>query len=225
MLTQRNQSVCGNRKKDNFSWTETRQLHTPCGAALYVKSSDDRFLRKPVVLHGENVAEKFLDHVMVIANGIRHFLRKKIPMKKLTVQQQRDFRSGTKCDICSKLFQPQDKRVRDHDHLTGKYRGPTHNSCNLLYRINPKNIKIPCIMHNLRSYDGHLILSDISVIPNTSEKYNSFTIGDVTFIDSFQFMPSSIESLSDNLTDVQFKETMRYLKSDYGGKVSYSVAH
>ena len=153
-------------------------------------------------------------------------------MKKLTVQQQCDFLSATKCHKCSKIFQPQDKRVRDHNHLTGKYRGPAHNSCNLLFRINPQNIKIPCIMHNLRSYDGLLILSavkpqhgDISVIPNTSEKYTSFTIGDVTFIGSFQFMPSSIESLSDNLTDVQFKETMRYLKSDYGGKVSYRVAH
>ena len=87
-------------------------------------------------------------------------------------------------------------------------------------------------MHNFRSYDGHLISStvkprhgDISVIPNTSEKYTSFIIGDVTFIGSFQFMPSSIESFSENQTDVQFKETMRYLKSNYGGKVSYRVAH
>ena len=121
LLAQRNESVCGNRKKYNFSWTEKRQLHTPCGAALYVKSSDDRFIRKPVVFRGENVAEEFLDHVMVIANEIRHFLRKKIPMINLTVQQQRDFRSAMKCHIWSKIFQPQDKRVRDHDHLTGKY--------------------------------------------------------------------------------------------------------
>ena len=97
-------------KKENFSWTEKRQLHTPCGAAIYVKSSDDRFFRKPVVLRGENIAEEFLDHVMVIANEIRHFLRKKIPMKKLTVQQQREFQSATKYHICSKIFQPQDKR-------------------------------------------------------------------------------------------------------------------
>ena len=129
-------------------------------------------------------------------------------------------------------FQPQDKHVRDRDHLTGKYRGPAHNSCNLLFRINPKNIKIPCIMHNLRSYDAHHILSavkprhgDISVIANTSEKYTSFRFGDVTFIGFFQFVSSSIERLSDNLTDVQFKETMRYLKSDYGGTVSYRVVH
>ena len=167
---------------------------------------------------------------MVVASEIRDFLRKKIPMKKLTVQQQRYFESAMKCHIWSKIFQPRDKRVRDHDHLSGKYRGPAYNSCYLLFRINPKNIKIPCIMYNLWTYNGHLILSTvkprhgvISVIPNTSEKYTPFTIGDVTFIDSFQFMPSSIESPSENQTDVQFNETIRYLKSDCGGKVSHRV--
>ena len=104
-----------------YSWTEKRQLHTSCGAALYVKSSDDRFFQKPIVLCGEILAEEFLDHVMVLGNEIKHFLRKKIPMKKLTVQQQHDFESATKCHICSKIFQSQDKRVRDHYHLTGKY--------------------------------------------------------------------------------------------------------
>ena len=41
----------------------------------------------------------------------------------------------------------------------------------------------------------------MSVIPNNTEKYTSFTIGDVTFIDSMQFMISSMEKLSKNLTD------------------------
>ena len=69
------------RKKDNFSWREKIQLHTSCGAALYVKSSDDRFFGKPVVLHDGNVAEEFLDLLMVVANEITHFLREKIPIK------------------------------------------------------------------------------------------------------------------------------------------------
>ena len=121
MLTQRTQSGYANSKKDNFSWTEKRQLHTSCGADIYVKSSDDRFFQKPIVLCGENVAEEFLDHVIVVGNEIEHSLRKKIPMKKLTVQQQLGFESATKCHICSKIFQSHDKCVRDHDHLTRKY--------------------------------------------------------------------------------------------------------
>ena len=126
LLAQRTQSGCAN--SDGKSWTEKRQLHTPCGATLYVKPNDDWFFWKPLVLCGGNAVEEFLDYAMVLANEIRHFLRKKVLMKKLTVQQQRDFQSATKCHICSKIFQPQDKDVKNHDHLTGKYRRPAHKS-------------------------------------------------------------------------------------------------
>ena len=57
----------------------------------------------------------------------------------------------------------------------------------------------------------------ISVIQNNAEKYTWFTISDVTFIDSLPFIMLSIEKLRKNLTDDKLKETLRYLKSDYGG--------
>ena len=41
------QNGCRNNVKR--SWTKKRQLHKPCGAVLYVKSSDLRFFRNPVV--------------------------------------------------------------------------------------------------------------------------------------------------------------------------------
>ena len=48
--------------------------------------------------------------------------------------------------------------------------------CNLQFRLNPKTVRIPCIIHNLRGYDSHLILSavkhyhgKIKVIPNNVE--------------------------------------------------------
>ena len=31
----------------------------------------------------------------------------------------------------------------------------------VIYLINPLKVKIPCIIHNLRSYDAHLILSTV----------------------------------------------------------------
>ena len=52
--------------------------------------------------------------------------------------------------ICDKPFKSADKKVRYHNHLTGEYRGPAHNACNLNYRIDPKKVKIPCIIHNLK---------------------------------------------------------------------------
>ena len=116
----------------------------------------------------------------------------------------------------------QKDRVRDHCHLTGKYRGAAHNSCNINYKI-PKFF--PVIFHNLSGYDSHLFIKNlgttrgnISCIPNNEEKYISFTKRiivdtfskdgenidvkrDIRFIDSFRFMASSLASLVDNLDE------------------------
>ena len=45
--------------------------------------------------------------------------------------------------------------------------------------------------------------------------YTSFTTSDVTFIDSCQFMLSSLDKLSSNLSKDQFREARKYLKSFY----------
>ena len=68
------------------------------------------------------------------------------------------------------------------------------------------------IYHNLRGYDSHLIIKEVSkfdvkvsVIPNGLEKYMTFTINrNSVFIDSMQFMNSSLESLVKNLSDHDF---------------------
>ena len=64
----------------------------------------------------------------------------------------------------------------------------------------------------MRNYDGHLILknfvpfldeaelADIQVIAQNTEKYISFQIGPLRFIDSFQFLSTSLDSLVSNLT-------------------------
>ena len=71
-------------------------------------------------------------------------------------------------------------------------------------------------------YDAHFILSavkphhgKIAVIPNNMERYTSFTINDVMFIDSCQSMLSSLDKLSSNLSKDQFRETKKYLESFY----------
>ena len=111
--------------------------------------------------------------------------------------------------------------MRDHCHITGKYRGSAHQECNLKLKIEPDNIKIAVIFHNLRGYDSHFIRQqigeivkkhtynnkkgediqmNINAIPNNIEKYMAFMLGNhLTFIDSFQFMSSSLDKLVSNL--------------------------
>ena len=71
-------------------------------------------------------------------------------------------------------------------------------------------------------YDAHLILSAVKprhgkiiAFPNNMERCTSFTINDVTLIESYQFMLSSLENLSNNLSNNQFRETRKYLESFY----------
>ena len=74
------------------------------------------------------------------------------------------FQKSKKCHICNEKYNEEDIRVRDHFHITGKYRGSAHQDCNLKLRIQPNKIKIPVIFHNLRGYDSHFIMQEIGKI-------------------------------------------------------------
>ena len=82
--------------------------------------------------------------------------------------------------------------------------------------------KVPVTFHNLRGYNSHLIIKEISnfnasvdVIPNGLEKYMAFIINkNLVFVDSMQFMNSSLDSLIKNLVDGDFK----YLSGEFRGK-------
>ena len=61
---------------------------------------------------------------------------------------------------------------------------------------------IPVVFHNMKGYDAHLIMQeiaeidgDLQCIPNNMEKYISFYLGKLRFIDSFAFLLSSLDSL------------------------------
>ena len=66
---------------------------------------------------------------------------------------------------------------------------------------------------------------EITAIPNNLERYTLFTINDVTFIDSYQFMLSSLNKLSSNLSKDQFRETRKYLESFYAQQPSQAKSN
>ena len=51
----------------------------------------------------------------------------------MTPEDQKDFDEATHCHICHE-FMGED-RVRDHDHVSGKYHGAAHSECNLQFRL------------------------------------------------------------------------------------------
>ncbi|CAG8604111.1 701_t:CDS:2, partial [Paraglomus occultum] len=134
------------------------------------------------------------------------------PMKKLTKEEENQYNSAKVCWICNEAFdcgttEDNRKKVRDHDHITGKYRGPAHSICNLQLRIKPEETKLLIRFHNMEKYDAHFIAKamgrvsqeEISAIPHNMENYLSFDIGYQRYMDSYHIMSSSLDSLVANL--------------------------
>ncbi|XP_070152501.1 uncharacterized protein [Polyergus mexicanus] len=151
-------------------------------------------------------------------------------MTNLTSNEWERFVNATRCSICEKPFELGDARVRDHCHLTGRYRGPAHSNCNLNYK---DTYVIPVFFHNLSGYDAHFIIKDVAnafpgsveILPITKETYISFTknVEDawdegwfgkrlkLRFVDSFKFLSASLEKLASYLD----KSELRIARSEF----------
>ncbi len=177
----------------------------------------------------EDIGKKFVEFLESELDAIHKILDTEIPIK-MTPRDEKDFRDVKKCYACGvKIGNDKEKKVRDHCHLTGKYRGASCNSCNLRMRV-PKFI--PVLFHNLEGYDSHLFVKslgyntneNIRCIPKTDEKYISLSKGapvgeihvdedgkeyrnaiELRFLDSLKFTQSSLDKLAENLREDQFK--------------------
>ena len=163
-------------------------------------------------------------------------------MIRLTDVQKREHEATEKCHICPKEFNdPKNRKVRDHCHYTGSYRGVAHNNYNLKYVI-PDHI--PILFHNLSGYEAHLFIkelgnrfkkNDIGVIAENKEKHTSFNVKinvklagvkyndgtqvrkniQLRFIESCRFMASSLDKLASNLcgtSGIQFDKCKRNME-------------
>ena len=228
------------------SYTKQYQRHEPISFYYYIKCFDDKIYLpiKERSYTGQNAEQVFLKYleedIKMIANIPKRFIIFKD-------KEREQFNEETRCWICKGEFDDKDKnkkKVQDHCHFTGRYRGAAHNLCNLNYR---KPNFTPVVFHNLSGYDSHLFIKnlgfsngDIDCIPNNEEKYISFSKkiqvgtypkkaldadGDIfyeqkpiyhtiRFIDSFKFMTTSLEKLVNNLPEDDFINLSLYYLGD-----------
>ena len=81
--------------------------------------------------------------------------------------------------------------------------------------------KVSIFLHNNRNYDSHFLMSALdpekhgsaSCIPKTTEQYISFTIGNLVFKDSMQFMGKSLDELVKSLDVSELKLTKDFLRN------------
>ena len=193
--------------------------HVPCGYSYLIVSTVPDYHFEAVTYSGPQVMDHFFEHILEDGDYLLNCLNNKKPIM-MTDQDEDHFRMTASCHICKKAVAPSDK-VRDHCHLTGKYRGPAHNQCNLAYKL---ATIIPVFYHNLEGYDSHLLMQDLgkykhrklSCISKNMEKYISFTLGPLRFLDSLSFMNQGLASLVSNLTagadpqDTHFHQIKRH---------------
>ena len=149
----------------------------------------------------------------------------------LTYEENKSYKEQEACHICEEKFcmdkddenYTNRKKVKDHCHYTGKFRGAAHSKCNLNYKVQKE---IPVIIHNA-SYDTHFILNQLAIefkgeincIGHNMEKYITFSVPiknevinnnvdnktityRLKFIDSFRFMSDSLSNLADNTSEI-----------------------
>lgn len=188
------------------------QVHKPCSVGLLLTST----------LDANNPKHHYEQHFGDDSPG--WFLKKLVEIEEecmavlldprrlvMTPTDEERFQAAQDCYICRKEFRGQNIKVRDHDHVTGKFRGAAHQSCNLQLRT---QYKIPVFFHNFRGYDSHLLVAALGekaradrektgkerklrVIGQGMEKYLIMSYGNhIVIKDSLQFMTESLENLT-----------------------------
>ena len=217
------------------------QRHIPCSFCfLPVSRVGGDF--SPVFFRGkkeDDVGKIFLqmlvEEVKWILTEIREPLLQKNTKRILWEKGEKEaFGKTDICWFCGEKIEF--KKVPDHCHLTGRFRGAAHEICNLQAKV-PEFT--PVFMHNLDGYDSHLFIKnmgnefgEISAIPNNEEKYVSFSLKivwgefedkegkkhklrhEIRFLDSLKFMNYPLADLVKNLDRNDLHNLKRFFPED-----------
>src|SRR6266536_2315918 len=169
----------------NKSYAIHTQKHEACSIGYKVVCSEnDKFSKPFKMFRGKDEIPKFFESLFEEEKEIiKHMKTFKKTDMIMTLAQREEYNLATNCYICDGIFTEDNKKVRDHCHVSGKYRGAAHNKCNLQLKLSSE---IPVIFHNLKGYDTHHLMlklgefhKNIKVVPNNMEKYISFSIGTI----------------------------------------------
>ena len=153
---------------------------------MYKKCSFDKAENKPDYYRARDCIEKLCKKLKGQAMKIINFEKRE--MIRLTDKENKSYKEKKACHICKGKFCTDEddenyknrRKVKDHCHYTGKFRGAAHSKCNLNYKV-PKDI--PIIIHNA-SYDTHFIINqlaeefngELDCIGENIEKYITFSV-------------------------------------------------
>ena len=213
------------------------QTHYPAAIASYeVWHKDIQTQRQNTTAveswSGDDCIISFLRYLDETAQALhKHDNKMSYQPMTISTQQQKDFEACTHCPRCKYEFDDKNyTKVRDHCHISGKFRSALCKKCN--FKLYQSRRKLPVIFHNFKCYDAHQIIKhglgkfkhwELNIIPQTKEKYMNLTARipvdrtregkivyfNVIFLDSYQFMSSSLAQLVNNLESLPFTDVLR----------------
>lgn len=209
------------------------QEHVPVAFSLIAIDWEGNFVEE-VVKHGpeeDDITGQFLSELLRLEE--RLWQRRTHHPLRMSAAQQRLFDSTTHCQLCGDRFEEEGQpgarrakaKVADHDHLVAadNLRYVCCSSCNSAMQMQSF---LAVIGHNANRYDLHCIFrgiiahdelrrkaTQIEILPKTVDTYRSATIylrngRQLKFLDSFQFVASSLDEISKSLEEADL-ETLK----------------
>ncbi len=182
--------------------------HEACSFSLFAKSDFYENFKIYTGNSAKDTINNFIQSLIEEGKKLNDILVERIKefkLPQLNDNEKSKFNNSNKCHFCNKEFSNEIK-VRDHCHITGKFRGAAHQSCNLKVRT---SLKIPIFFHNGSGYDfKHFIRKlykidkDLKIISQTEKKYISIKVRiegtniQFKFKDSYKFLLKSIDKSS-----------------------------
>ena len=105
------------------------------------------FYKSPL---GYDNVDWFVNEVIKLEKKMAFYFKNTKKEIIMTHEDEEDFKNNNVCRFCETFFESD--KVRNHCHLTGKYRGPAHSKCNNNVTQKQSNFK-PFIFPNFSKYD------------------------------------------------------------------------
>ena len=231
--TKRKINKQGKAIKVKDSHTDEKQIHAPVSYSIVTGSTLNDYVETSSVYSHENenlVSKMFIADLNRIRDDMMTCYKNNQYPIVMSDWDEADFQSSRICHICKRKLDWNNKNnfpVRDHDHFKKEqnFRGGAHNTCNLNYWEKTK--KIVVFFHNM-PYDLNNFLldliknvddeSDIKIIPQNLEKFKAIYTKHFIFLDSFNFLTSSLETLVTSLKDKgchNFKRLRKHFPEHY----------
>ena len=100
------------------------QDHIPCSFAYKFVRVVDKFSKPIVVYRVENAAFKFMEAMLKGYEYCKKVMKKHFNKHLIMTKEEEQLQSSNTCWISEKLID--DEKIRDHCHITGKFRGAAH---------------------------------------------------------------------------------------------------